>query len=357
MSNHLTSEVYKRQVGGLSRNAVLVLLADKASDDGSGIWASKSRMAAELGCTKQTVITIISGLIEDGLVKECGHRANANGYTVEYAIDVAALRRLPLVAHHADQSKDLTGQAAGPVKGTDPTGQAARPHRSKSLTQTPLNPSEPPRGSARARAGTAKGSEKGSGDRAPSGHRLPDDWTPPAVDDLPPMARNMVSQWPEGAFAASCEAFRLHWQNETGANALKRDWTAVLARWLMTDHPKVQRQAKAGISFEAAAPVKRTRGTTTKPVAARKREDQRSWAIRDELGQLLGLQVMEQWFGAVALIHTGDHLRVVCPSAFALDWLRDHHAQDIAKAVRAAGIDRRSDEVRFEIENTSKGGA
>lgn len=142
MSNHLTSEVYKRQVGNIARNAVMVLMADKASDDGSGIWASKQRMADEIGASKQTVIATIKALIEDGLLREHGQRRCANGYTVEYAINVRALRALPLVKAHADdQSENLTGQNSSPVKQANPTGQIPLPHQSENLTQTSLEPS------------------------------------------------------------------------------------------------------------------------------------------------------------------------------------------------------------------------
>lgn len=144
MSNHLISETYKRQLGSMARKAVMVLLADKASDDGTGIWASKQRMADEIGTSKQTVITTIKSLVGDKLVREAGQRKSPNGYTVEYAINVAALRRLPLVKSHADdQSSTLTGQTALPVKEDDPTGQAALPDQSSTLTQTSLNPPKP----------------------------------------------------------------------------------------------------------------------------------------------------------------------------------------------------------------------
>lgn len=133
MSNHLISEAYKRQVGNMARKAVMVLLADKASDDGSGIWASKQRMADEIGATKQTVISTIKGLIAEGLVKEMGQRKSPNGYTVEYCIVVSALIALPLVPSH--QSKNLTGQAGSPVKKPDLTGQGIRPKPS----ETPHN--------------------------------------------------------------------------------------------------------------------------------------------------------------------------------------------------------------------------
>lgn len=144
MSNHLISEVYKRQVGNIARKAVMGLLADKASDDGSGIWASKQRMADEIGASKQTVIATLKGLTADGLVREAGMRKCTNGYTVEYAINVAALKALPLVkSHQDDQSEDLTGQATSPVKGFDATSQILLPDQSEDLTQTLQNPNKP----------------------------------------------------------------------------------------------------------------------------------------------------------------------------------------------------------------------
>lgn len=144
MSNHLISEVYKRQVGNIARKAVMALFADKASDDGSGIWASKQRMAEEIGASKQTVISTIKGLIGEGLVKETGKRKSPNGFTVEYCINVRALRALPLVKSHADdQSENLTGQGALPVKELNPTGQGDLPDQSENLTQTLLNPPKP----------------------------------------------------------------------------------------------------------------------------------------------------------------------------------------------------------------------
>lgn len=136
VSNHLISEAYKRRIDGLAKKSVMVLLADKASDDGTGIWASKQTMADELGTTKQTIIATIKTLIAEGLVCEIGQRRNANGYTVEYAINVLALKALPLVGAHCDRSSRLTGKAASPVKKADPTSQAALPK--PSLNPEPL---------------------------------------------------------------------------------------------------------------------------------------------------------------------------------------------------------------------------
>lgn len=130
MSNHIISVAYKRDLRTPMRKSVMVLLADKASDDGSGIWASKQTMADELCCSKQSVISTIQDFISEGLLLELGRRKSPNGFTVEYGIVVDVLTDLPLVACHAHQSRRLTGQRAGPVKEVDLTSQPVGPEPS-----------------------------------------------------------------------------------------------------------------------------------------------------------------------------------------------------------------------------------
>jgi hypothetical protein len=137
MSNHLISLVYKRDLGSLPRKALMVLLADKASDDGSGIWASKKTMADELCCSKMTILRAVQSLIDDGLLAEVGQRANSFGFTVEYLLKVAAIEALPIVACHArTQSRRLTGHRELPVTDRYPTGHSLLPHQSQRVTQT-----------------------------------------------------------------------------------------------------------------------------------------------------------------------------------------------------------------------------
>jgi hypothetical protein len=142
VSNHLISTTYKRELRTPMRKSVMALLADKASDDGSGIYASKQTMADELCCSKQTIIDTIKSFMADGLIVELGTRRAPNGFTVEYGIVVDALEALPLVRCHADRearkSGRLTGQPNRPVREID---------RSASLTppvqQVDPNPPEP----------------------------------------------------------------------------------------------------------------------------------------------------------------------------------------------------------------------
>ena len=199
VSNHLISEVYKRKIGNMARKAVLVLFADKASDDGTGIWASKQRMADELGATKQTVISTIKGLIDDGFVRESGQRKCSNGFTVEYAINVQALLAAPLVESH--QSKDLTGQNRRPVKSADLTGQNPRP-----------KPSRTPHKNIEA-------------------HELPDDWQP---EPFGPDTKSRAAEdgWPPGEREHQLEHFRAHHRKK---GSKWKDWQAAWSTWVLNN--------------------------------------------------------------------------------------------------------------------------
>jgi biotin operon repressor len=140
VSNHVSSEVCKRLLSA-TRKALLSLMADKASDYGTGIWASKQTMADELEVSKQTVITTIKGLVADGLLLEVGHRRCATGYLSNMPSICPLCAPFRWCGHAKDRSKGLTGQAALPVKQDDPTGQTALPHQSNCLTQTTIEPS------------------------------------------------------------------------------------------------------------------------------------------------------------------------------------------------------------------------
>lgn len=321
MSNHISSEVYKRKVGSASRKQVMGLFADKASDNGTGIWAAKQTMADELELTKQTVITVIKGLLADGLVIEVGHRKCQNGYLVEYAINLKALRALPLVkSHQDDRSNHLTGQTALPVKEFDPTGQTALPDQSNGLTQTSLEPSlnqKPPNPLGR-------GCE-----RAP----IPEIWDFPGIDDLPATIAVLARQWPPGAYQVEAAAFHQHWR---GRGTKRPDWAASWAARVQARHEMVMRAGKAGVAFVASAagvglPVDRP------AAAAKRREDDRSAELHDALRENLGPALWAQWFEPVALIFEDVGLAVVAPSAFHAAQIEANHRDAIEKALSATG--------------------
>lgn len=134
MSRNVAALVYRKRVGSMPRKAILAYCAERANDDGSGIWASKSRIAKEVECSKQTVIETMRGLVADGLMREVGQRKTTNGYVVEYAISISRLMHLPDAFESVFALDDREGSKSGPVKEVDLTSQPAGPHQSRRLT-------------------------------------------------------------------------------------------------------------------------------------------------------------------------------------------------------------------------------
>lgn len=142
MSIHVFSLVLKRNlnVGG-SAKAVALKLADCASDDGTGIWAAKGRIAGELEITKRTVQTSLKTLIARGFVHEVGQKPCARGFTIEYAMDLEAIAACP----PANEPVKVRGENASPVKMLRPTGENASPLGVKEIHPNHhMEPSEEP---------------------------------------------------------------------------------------------------------------------------------------------------------------------------------------------------------------------
>ena len=54
-------------------------MADKASDDGSGIWVSKKNMAADLEMAIRTLQTNMRDMVSSGLLTEAGQKKCKTG--------------------------------------------------------------------------------------------------------------------------------------------------------------------------------------------------------------------------------------------------------------------------------------
>lgn len=96
MSNHVTSLLRRRTLGiDFTCKSIVLLMGDLASDDGSGIYASKETMARELETSQRTIQRSIKKLVKAGFVSEVGKRKHQNGYTCEYKINVDLVENLP----------------------------------------------------------------------------------------------------------------------------------------------------------------------------------------------------------------------------------------------------------------------
>jgi hypothetical protein len=104
VSKHLVTLIYGKVVGKATgdlsataayRKAVLVALADRANDDGSGVYVSKTRVAAELECDRSTVSRVCQTLEDDGFLHVVGKKTGNHGYTDIYQISVSKILDLP----------------------------------------------------------------------------------------------------------------------------------------------------------------------------------------------------------------------------------------------------------------------
>lgn len=138
MSRFVAALVYRKRIGSMARKSILAYCAERANDDGSGIWASKVRIANEVECSKQTVISTLNVFVEEGIMVEVGKRKSPHGYTVEYAINIALVMALP----DAFEDPFATGETRGPkLDGSNeltPRGQTVGPQEVK-----PVDPNRP----------------------------------------------------------------------------------------------------------------------------------------------------------------------------------------------------------------------
>jgi hypothetical protein len=343
VSNHLTSLVYKLDVGSLMRKSTLILLADKASDDGNGIWASKQTMADELCCSRQAVINTLRAFIEEELLVEIGRKVHLNGYTVEYSLNIDKLAALPRVNRWAgDTSTMLTGQRSVRVKRNDGGRQRRLP---KPPVTTPPTADErssavPPQGGLplgndeeeqEEKQEEKQEEEEPQAPRARRGTRLPEDWTPPPIDTLPLTTQAVLKQWPSGAYEFVATGFAAHWTAESGARASKKDWQAAWVKWLSGESARVMAAARTGIRF--AAPDTTNPVINAKLAALQDGEDGRSQRIREQLRRDVGDRTYDGWLKQTAITVSGGpvywSVKVTAASDFAANWLKQHFAATI----------------------------
>lgn len=150
MSNEVTTIAQKRVVGSATRKAVLMYLADRASDDGSGIWTSKAHIAADTELSKRSVQNVMNQFEIEGLLVKVGTKACTNGFTFEYRLEMPLLMALP-----STREEQVRGAGGSPVRGVKeihgvhhvhPTGAGDSPHGVHHVHPNhPLTPHEPPK--------------------------------------------------------------------------------------------------------------------------------------------------------------------------------------------------------------------
>ena len=118
MSWRVANACAERKFGSATRKQIIMFLADKASDDGSGIWCSKGTIQRHTELGETTVKRTIRDFLKEGILVETGARGCKNGFTVVYRIDLAVVEALELTAEPDIE----TGATVDPVQTGPGTG-------------------------------------------------------------------------------------------------------------------------------------------------------------------------------------------------------------------------------------------
>lgn len=357
----------------------LVLLALASCSNANHQAHPSVNWLAEFGdLDRKTVNTALRRLEEAGLISWTGERCGRTMQVKVYRLNAlaeAAPAREPARLDSDPDSAVIRAQL--PANGTGPKTEQFQKRNSsvfsgkqaqKRATEPFLEPNTPTTSNEVVTPpailqddgdGIAAGAAPAPAPVQAQPHRLPDGWQVPALDELPPMARRLVGQWPAGAYHAMAEAFRLHWTAEQGTRARKTDWTAALAKWLINDHSRVMRDM-GKVSYAAAAPVQARASAPASAVLvdtpAKRRESGASYTLHHELAKALGGKVYDPWLAPCALLVGDDAVTVVASSEFHLGRVEAHFTPQIRAAVRA--VLGQPLPVRFEVQRpqaTSEG--
>jgi hypothetical protein len=86
MSWRIASECVERRFGSAARKQIIMFLADKASEGGSGIWCFKGTIQCHTGFSESAVKRTIIDFLQEGIWIETGRRHCKNGYIAIYRI-------------------------------------------------------------------------------------------------------------------------------------------------------------------------------------------------------------------------------------------------------------------------------
>lgn len=126
MSYHVESRCSNRKFGSAPRKQIAMYLANKAGDDGSGIWCSKHTIARDTELSLATVKRTIRDFLAEGILVAIGMRETSrHGQTVIYRIALEVVDELELL--HPPKGAFGTGITVNPVQPAPATGVRVNP--------------------------------------------------------------------------------------------------------------------------------------------------------------------------------------------------------------------------------------
>lgn len=312
---------------------VLLVLADSANDDGI-TWIPIKGRADKRSIMKKTSLS--ERAVQNCLrsLETAGHvtRDERPGRGVMYTLHP---RTKCTPAPDAPDSEEFAPSSQGDEADKPPhdvhprtkcTGASGAPTPARRAPKplykpdSPLEPdgSSPPKGAG------------GSGSKRSRGSRIAEDWTPPAIADLPPQAANKARQWPAGAYEAEAEAFRNYWLGEGRAGACKADWNRTWYNRINEITARVLRDARNGVKLAGAAAQAPARPPVMLDTS---REGKPAAMIRTAIEKRIGAALYARWIAPSRIDVAGEIVTVVSPSAFDAAYVRDNFQNDIAAAV------------------------
>ncbi|WP_428926354.1 hypothetical protein [Marinibacterium sp. SX1] len=130
MSWQVSNQCNTRKFGSAPRKQVIMFLADKASDDGEGVYCSKHSIAKFTELSLATVKRIVRDFIAEGILVQTGKRECDYGYTIEYRICLAAVSEL----------HDLTKRKANTEGGQQKSGVSKTPDANDPASEVTMTP-------------------------------------------------------------------------------------------------------------------------------------------------------------------------------------------------------------------------
>ncbi|MEP5730121.1 MAG: hypothetical protein ABJL67_12215, partial [Sulfitobacter sp.] len=123
MSWRVANTCAERKFGSATRKQIIMFLADKASDDGSGIWCSKGTIQRHTELGETTVKRTVRAFLKEGILVETGARTCKNGFTVVYRIDLAKVEALePTLEPEIETGSTVAPVQSGPGTGATVAG-------------------------------------------------------------------------------------------------------------------------------------------------------------------------------------------------------------------------------------------
>jgi len=123
MSWRVANACAERKFGSATRKQIIMFMADKASDDGSGIWCSKGTIQRHTELGETTVKRTVREFLKEGILVETGARTCKNGFTVVYRIDLAKVEALePTLEPEIETGSTVAPVQTGPGTGATVAG-------------------------------------------------------------------------------------------------------------------------------------------------------------------------------------------------------------------------------------------